>query len=610
MIDFKLANVLIEPDDFTESHQGIYFNTDAQASFDRASSALVFQGQVDFFSYFNAVSWCKWTRYASLDNLWLHLELSGDAVSVIQAVAKMDDQSPSTTDTLLEVPASPSPQSFDVELNVSDETALTSFVLATTGSASLRSAYYYTKIDEDRIRPVKLALATTTFKKEEFILRNVAEVKKQIFASDEPIAKGFHMFVVDNGRTLNVDEVSDDNVTVIPNANVGGAGGFARGMMAALDIDATHVLLMDDDVRVMPESFIRTFNLLSLRNDDYENAFINGAMLSLEEPNLQYEDVAHVRNSGAYDRIKKDLYIDTAKDVIKNESIDVEVEHAYGAWWYSCIPTSAIREHGLPLPVFVRCDDVEFGIRCNPTYMCMNGICVWHASFDGRFRASVDCYQYTRNFLIMMAIDDIASEKLFMLRLDRTLRAFLRALDYGSAELTLDGLEDYLKGPDFLAHADGEALMKSNGARNEKLVPLEEIDPAIMSQIDPDDGKFVETRTLTSKVIELIPIDAHSLPDGLLSGKPAAVYYHFGAYPGSGNGRRKTLVAIDHDQTHGNVRIRDKKRWKAIMDRYHALEKELADRGAAVRQEYRDARPWLTSRDFWEEYLKRNLENS
>ncbi len=109
-------------------------------------------------------------------------------------------------------------------------------------------------------------------------------MKKQIFASDEPIAKGFHMFVVDNGRTLNVDEVSDDNVTVIPNANVGGAGGFARGMMAALDIDATHVLLMDDDVRVMPESFIRTFNLLSLRNDDYENAFINGAMLSLEAP--------------------------------------------------------------------------------------------------------------------------------------------------------------------------------------------------------------------------------------------------------------------------------------------------------------------------------------
>lgn len=610
MINFKLANVLIEPDDFTEGHRGIYFNADALASFDQASSALAFQGRIDFFSYFNAVSWCKWTRYASLDNLWLHLELSGDVVTISQTVAKMDDESPTTADMLLEVPASPSPQSFDVELNVSDETALISFVLTTTGSASLRSAYYYTKIDDNRIRPVKLALATTTFKKEEFILRNVAEVKKQIFASDEPIAKGFHMFVVDNGRTLDVDEVSDDDVTVIPNANVGGAGGFARGMMAALDIDATHVLLMDDDVRVMPESFIRTFNLLSLRNDDYENAFINGAMLSLEEPNLQYEDVAHVRDSGAYDRIKKDLYIDTAKDVIKNESIDVEVEHAYGAWWYSCIPTSAIREHGLPLPVFVRCDDVEFGIRCSPTYMCMNGICVWHASFDGRFRASVDCYQYTRNFLVMMATDNIASEKAFMFRLFRTMHAALRALDYDSAELTLDGLEDFLKGPAYLAQANGEALMKNNGARNEKLVPLEDIDPQILGQLNPEGGKRVKVRSMASKVLELFPLDGHSIPDSLLSDKPAPVYYHFGAFPGSKTARRKELVAIDLDRTHGRVRIRDKKRWRAIMDRYHALRKEYAKRGAEVRQAYREAKPWLTSRDFWDEYLKRNLENS
>lgn len=30
---------------------------------------------------------------------------------------------------------------------------------------------------------------------------------------------------------------------------------------------ATHVLLMDDDVSISPESIIRTFNLLSIVND-------------------------------------------------------------------------------------------------------------------------------------------------------------------------------------------------------------------------------------------------------------------------------------------------------------------------------------------------------
>ena len=78
------------------------------------------------------------------------------------------------------------------------------------------------------------------------------------------------------------------HISIVPNPNVGGAGGFARGMLEALAGGATHVLLMDDDVHVSPESFKRTYNLLSLVKNCYKQAFLNGAMLSLEEPNLQY----------------------------------------------------------------------------------------------------------------------------------------------------------------------------------------------------------------------------------------------------------------------------------------------------------------------------------
>ena len=114
------------------------------------------------------------------------------------------------------------------------------------------------------------------------------------------------MFVVDNGRTLPAVELSDELVTVIPNNNVGGAGGFARGMISALEDERSfsHVLLMDDDVRMSPESIKRTFNLLSLVSDAYSDAFINGAMLKLSEPDVQYEDVAHVLNNGQFDRCK------------------------------------------------------------------------------------------------------------------------------------------------------------------------------------------------------------------------------------------------------------------------------------------------------------------
>lgn len=610
MIDFKLANVLVELDDFTEDHVDIFYRASGATSPDVETHALSFEGNIDFFTYFNAISWCKWTKYASIDNLWLHLELCGDAVKTTQRSAKLADKHSEPDGILIDVPASLDFKTFDVQLKTEEEVALIAFALETDGKAFLRNAYYYTKVDETRIRNVKLALATTTFKKEEYILRNIDEIKSRIFASNEPLAGHFHMFVVDNGRTLDANSISDGNVTVIPNANVGGSGGFACGMMAALDIDATHVLLMDDDVRVMPESFIRTFNLLSLRNDQYADAFLNGAMLSLEEPNLHFEDVAHVREDAVYARIKDDLYIDRETDIIENESINVEVKNAYGAWWYSCIPTSAVRKFGLPLPVFVRCDDVEYGIRCQPTYMCMNGICVWHASFEGRFRASVDCYQYIRNFMIMMAMDDVSSESLFMVRLYRVFRAYLRALDYSSAELILDGLEDYLKGPEYLASASGEQLIKKNGAKNEKLIPLEEIDRDLLSEINLADGNPPKNRSLLTKLIETLPYDRHLLPDALLKDQPAAVYYHFGAYPGSHTARRKTMVAVDLDQTHGHVRRMDKERWAKLNERYHTLKKDYEARGSQVREAYKEAKPWLTSREFWEGYLKHNLENS
>ncbi len=89
------------------------------------------------------------------------------------------------------------------------------------------------------------------------------------------------------------------------------------------------------------------------------------------------------RPTGAYRRVKEDLNVGKLSDILENERTNVEVDQAYGAWWYSCIPVKAIEKNGLPMPFFIRCDDVEFGMRNKPVYMTMNCICVWHASFEG-----------------------------------------------------------------------------------------------------------------------------------------------------------------------------------------------------------------------------------
>lgn len=620
MIKHKLSNVVLKIEKHMTQYPEVYYRTEnvagGSAEFDEETNALAISGKVDFLTYFNCCSVAKWRKYANVQKVLLHLELSGDVATLQFNGMTHKDSHPSV---LMEgrrllggIKQEDGRTVFEIEVPFTDED-IVGFVLQVRGIAYLHDAFYFTEVDETNINSVKLALSTTTFKKEEYIVPNIELVKQEVLGSNDPVAKAFHMFVVDNGRTLDSDALTDDGVTVLPNKNVGGAGGFARGMMETLASSEgfTHILLMDDDVKVSAESLKRTYNLLALAQGKYKDAFINGAMLAIEKPNLQFEDVSYVIKSGAYRRVKwEKIYIDQVEDIAENESIDVEVKNAYGAWWYSCIPLKAVRESGLPLPLFVRCDDVEYGMRIKPTYMTMNGICVWHEGFEGRFRPSVDCYQYIRNFMVMMAMDDCASEKMFVARWERNIRLHMRTLEYDTVELFLDGMEDYLKGPEYLASVSGEELMKKNGAKNEKFVPVETFNQEMISSMRHSKRAFGGESYIGQflRVWRTLPYDRHLLPDALLRDKPEAVFYSGLSVLSPRTMATKTLVAFDLDGKNAAVRHMDRDRYKELMGRFARLKKEHAEHGAEVRAAYKAAKPWLTSWDFWNSYLGTDLK--
>lgn len=610
MRDHVLCNLVFDDDGFFENHPEIALRTNGgKTSYDSTSGELRIEGDVDFTTYLNALSIGKWHQYANVGSACLHLEVKGGAFEVYATSLYPNSLDVTRDDLPLAVVAqSSSWQDVDLVMPVPTGAHIISFAIVSTSPVYLRHGCWYTQVNEDALNDVNLAIATTTFRKEDYVTRNIEAIRTQLFSDGFP-SDEFHLFVIDNGRTLDAQALSDENVTVIPNPNVGGSGGFARGMMAALDHGATHVLLMDDDVRVFPESFRRTRNLLRLANHAYADAFVEGGMLNMEDPNLLFEDVAVVKRDGMYGRIKEDLLIDTVQGIAHSEAIDVELPRSYGAWWYCCVPTSIVRDKGLPLPLFVRCDDVEYGMRCKPTIMTMNGICVWHERFEGRFRASVDSYQLTRNFLVMGACDDLdpAIIRAFMMRFKRTFHIYLRSMNYDTCDLMLDGLADYLKGPLFLKAADGEMILRENGKRNEVLFDIEELDQQIIASTKPDPRHLGQgkDRGMVLKTLEMIPHDRHVLPDFLLSDKPAPMYYSRGAYPGRKTMRRSVLVAYDQSGTKAHVRTIDRARWQRLRNRLSTLLREYRKRGTEVAREYREAMPLLTSREFWEEYLQK-----
>ena len=623
----KLSNVLLKIEDHIQEYQEAYYRNsmfeESCAQYLENSKSLHFSGTINFLTYFNACSIAKWKQYTGIDEAKLHLELSGD----ICAVQFVGISSGDTSETVLgsgqrlvvkngSSTEHSSISVFDLKIPETDKD-LVGFILQTRGEAAIHNAYYFTEIQEDRLNTVNLALVTTTFKKEEYILSNIDLVKRELLLADDLEPQVFHMYVIDNGCTLDSDGLSDSVVTVLSNKNVGGSGGFARGMMEVLASSRafTHILLMDDDVIVSAESIKRTYNLLRLAQGNYRNAFVNGGMIALEEPNLLYEDISFVLKSGVHHRIKGNLYIDSVSDAAKNESIDVEVPNAFGGWWFSCMPVSVIKEHGLPFPFFVRVDDVEYAIRVQATFMTMNGICVWHEGFEGRFKPSVDVYQYSRNFFIMIALDDCASKLLYFKRWERNVRLFLRTMEYDTVDLFLDALEDYLKGPDYIASINGEELMRRNAAKNEKFVSIKELaydDSVALNEnkgVLPDE--FVEDAPrgpgrLTA-LWRTLPYDRHMLPDALLRDKPARIIRGRGAPFSPSSAGTKSLVVYEIDGT-VSVRQMDKERYKAIMSRLNRLKKEYKERGAEVRAAYKAAKPWMTSWDFWNEYLGTDLK--
>jgi len=565
----------------------------------------------DFSTYFNILSLAKWKQYTNTQNFALRLDICGSFT--LQFFGVKENGS-----ALLVPLGEATSQAFDSLTSTAfpipeTDAACVGFTLTTIEECFIENASYEAQAKPEDIHPVHLSVVMTTFNNEEYLIPNI-NLFNELLAENTSGEPNLSVHIVDNGKTIDPSKYENDNLFIHPNNNTGGAGGFTRGMIETLQNQphATHVLLMDDDVSIFPESIRRTIALLRLRKPSYENLCISGAMLRMAEPHAFHEDVGYVRQTAGYTSLKPWMDLSSLKDVLKNESISTEAPNAYGAWWYCCIPVSLIKQYGLPLPLFIRCDDVEYGMRLKPTIATMNGICVWHAQFEGRFRASVDNYQYIRNFLILNTLHEVASEFFFMLRMKRVFRQEINSLAYNNVELMLDGFEDYLKGPDFIRQDLGAKLMKENGQRNEKLIPVAQIEQELGKSLSdlywapclPPVQNQLPPHKKILRLLEALTRNPHKRGDSKLISEPAIIVFDGKACLTKETQRRSTLIAINTVDNTAAIRTMDKNRYQEIMQRYKSLLKYYKNEKKDLAKQYKEALPELSSVAFWESYLK------
>ena len=625
MPTIRFANILLEENPRALECPGLYVHATGRfqpldiADNNPAHSVWSFaaHSSFNFMTYFNALSVGKLREYASAQKFTLTVTHKGGQAHLQPIIASVYSHTPQPQGAPVLLPASQDWHSVDIELPCNADTVLASFVLTTEDEPVELTHSYYSVSVEQQLRDVNLVLSTTTFKKESYVRDNIAKVEAQLCQPGDELADHFHMYVIDNGRTLPVDELSDEHVTIRPNKNVGGAGGFARGMIEAMEQEkpATHIILMDDDVSIAPESIRRTYNLLRIVNDEYKEALISGSMLNFIVPNLSMEDTGWVTPQGPFAPLKPQLDANNLDDLIYNETFevpkDIQRRQRYAGWWYCCIPISVIQRVGLPLPFFIRSDDTEYGTRTMVPLMSMNGIGIWHMPFYIRYSAAVERYQTIRNTLTAQFTTGFAPDSNFIYQVHNFVRLELKKFGYANARLVLDAFEDFLKGPEFYsAKGMAEKTFLAANKNQEKLVDyaqLQKQTAALGLDFDPSHytHQLVDSdrpRSYAQRIADyvtdngqrflhsqgegyvVIPTDGWSYPAGVIRGK-------------------KYIIVVDWYSQKGAVRQKDIKQFKEIQARYRRDMRYFKAHEKQLRARYEASRSQVTSLEFWKNYL-------
>ncbi len=250
-----------------------------------------------------------------------------------------------------------------------------------------------------------------------------------------------------------------DKLRVVEQGNIGGSGGFSRAMDETVRAgQSDYVMLLDDDIKVDPEGIRRAVTFADLAR---RPTIVGGHMFSLYDRSLLH---AFAEAIGPYKwwwgiapntRGRHDF----ARRNLRNTPwMHRRAESDYNGWWMCLIPTQVIRKVGLALPVFIKWDDAEYGLRAKehgyPT-VSMPGVAAWHVPWDDKNDAlDWQAYYHLRNRVITALLHSQQPRGGILISesRERQLQNLL-SMQYSTAALRNLALEDVLSGPAHL-HRD------------------------------------------------------------------------------------------------------------------------------------------------------------
>ena len=404
-----------------------------------------------------------------------------------------------------------------------------------------------------------------------------------------------------------------DRLSIHNQPNLGGSGGYSRVMYEALNhTDCEQILFMDDDIRIEPDSILRA---LALNRFAKAPTLIGGQMLNLQEPshlhvmgevvdrsNFMWTNAPHTEYDHNF--AKYPLNDDNEKSALLHRRIDVD----YNGWWMCMIPRRVAEELGQPLPLFIKWDDADYGLRAGEHgygTVTMPGTAIWHMAWSDKDDAiDWQAYFHLRNRLVVSALHwDAPIRGLLASSLKATIK-HLMCLEYSTVAIQNKALADFLAGPEHIFSILESALPEVRKMRSE--YPDAVVLPGATSLPPadrPDQG--AQAAGLVAR---------HRVPAGprcaapAASGGPAASRTPAAEHPHPG---RALVSAVQRRRCHRHHRRRPRRGLPPAGPRQdvrpaaHLLRQHirLARKYNRMRKVYRDALPALSSQQKWEAVL-------
>ncbi|MFC7493863.1 MULTISPECIES: glycosyltransferase [unclassified Nocardioides] len=574
--------------------------------------------RLSFGTYFNAFPASYWRRWTIVDTVRLTVELRGrgSGVTVYKSMANGRSQ---RVDARVLEDGETGTFVFDLPLGPFADGGWYWYDVAAGDEDAVVTATWDAEVPADRAESGTVTVAITTMNRPDFCAKLVA----QLGADEQVLGILDEVLVMEQGTKKVVDSAEfpaaekavQGKLRILEQGNLGGSGGYARGQLETVRAGvSTYSLMMDDDVVCEPESLLRavTFGDLARRP-----TIVGGHMFSLYSRS-RLHSFGEIIQTWRWWWMSPEHVLPEwdfgARNLRSTRWLHRRVDVDFNGWFMCLIPRVVLEEIGLSLPIFIKWDDSEFGVRAKaagyPT-VTFPGAAVWHVPWTDKNDAlDWQAFFHQRNRLVSALLHSPYPHGGRVVResLNNSI-AHLVSMQYSTVELRQQALEEVLAGPDRLHEVLPTRLAEVNAFRKQYSDAQLQADPDAFPPVRRKPTRRshqeleVPTRRAQLVVAALAPLRQFRAPRKLSREFPEAEvaamdarWYRLARYD--------SVVVSMPDQTAAALYKREPELFRDQMRRIVQLHLELYRRWPELSAEYRAKLPQITSPEAWEETFR------